>query len=82
MRSMAHYTKGRLKFDRDARMAREGRCVTSLLAELLKDPYLRAEPPKSTGREHYGREFVEKLLEKARKYQVRPEDWAHDVGMV
>jgi anhydro-N-acetylmuramic acid kinase len=71
---VAHFTRGRLKFDRDARMARKGRCVTSLLEELLEDPYLQLEPPKSTGREYYGREFVGDLLRKARKYRMRPED--------
>ena len=71
---VANFTGGRLKFDRDARMARKGRCVNSLLEELLEDPYLRTEPPKSTGREYYGREFVAELLRKARKYRVRPED--------
>jgi anhydro-N-acetylmuramic acid kinase len=70
----AHFTKGRKRFDRDARMARSGRCITSLLEELLGDPYLRIPPPKSTGREYYGRGFVEKLLGKARRYRLRPED--------
>jgi len=71
---VAHFTHGRQRFDRDARMACKGRCVNSLLGELLADPYLRKAPPKSTGREYYGREFVEKLLSQARKYRVRPED--------
>lgn len=71
---VAHFTKGRLKYDRDGRMARAGRCITSLLGELLQDAYLRLAPPKSTGREYYGWEFVERLLEKARKYRMRPED--------
>lgn len=71
---VAHYTKGRVRFDRDAGMARKGRCIPSLLEELLRDPYLERKPPKSTGREYYGREFVEKMLEKARKYRMPPED--------
>jgi len=71
---VAHYTKGRQGFDRDARMARKGRCFNSLLEELLRDPYLERKPPKSTGREYYGREFVEQLLGKAKKCRVRPED--------
>jgi anhydro-N-acetylmuramic acid kinase len=71
---VAHYTKGRQRFDRDARMARKGRCFNSLLEELLRDPYLDRKPPKSTGREYYGRDFVEQLLGKAKKYRVRPED--------
>jgi anhydro-N-acetylmuramic acid kinase len=71
---VAHYTKGRQRFDQDARMARKGRCFNSLLEELLRDPYLERKPPKSTGREYYGREFVEQLFGKAKKYRVRPED--------
>jgi anhydro-N-acetylmuramic acid kinase len=71
---VAHFTKGSERFDRDARMARKGRCFNSLLEELLKDPYLELRPPKSTGREYYGREFAAKLLGKAAKYRMRPED--------
>lgn len=71
---VAHYTNGRVKFDRDARMARQGLCDTSLVQELLRDPYLEMKPPKSTGREYYGREFVQTLLKKAQKYRLRPED--------
>jgi len=71
---VAHFTNGKTRFDRDARMARAGRCINSLLEELMRDPYLALAPPKSTGREYYGREFVGRLLEKARKYHVRPED--------
>jgi anhydro-N-acetylmuramic acid kinase len=71
---VAHYTKGRQRFDQDARMARKGRCFNSLLEELLRDPYLERKPPKSTGREYYGREFVQQLLGKAKKYHVRPDD--------
>jgi anhydro-N-acetylmuramic acid kinase len=71
---VAHFTKGRQRFDRDARMARKGRCHAALLAQLMADPYLKIRPPKSTGREYYGREFVAKLLKRARPYRVRPED--------
>jgi anhydro-N-acetylmuramic acid kinase len=71
---VAHFTKGRLRFDRDARMARKGQCHEPLLAQLMADPYLKIRPPKSTGREYYGREFVAKLLQRARRYRVRPED--------
>jgi anhydro-N-acetylmuramic acid kinase len=70
----AHFSAGRARYDKDARMARRGQCVTSLLQELLRDPYLRLKPPKSTGRGHYGKEFVRTLLGKARILQARPQD--------
>ncbi|HEX2189786.1 MAG TPA: anhydro-N-acetylmuramic acid kinase [Longimicrobiaceae bacterium] len=66
-------TGGRLTFDRDGRLAEQGEADEALLAELLRHPYFAAEPPKSTGREEFGRPFVERLVE-----AVRPEgdrDW-------
>jgi len=71
---VTHFTKGRTRFDLHARMARKGRCIPSLLQELLKDPYLKIKPPKSTGREYYGSEFVKKLLAMASEHRVRPAD--------
>jgi len=71
---VTHFTKGRTRFDLHARMARKGRCIPSLLQELLKDPYLKIKPPKSTGREYYGGEFVKKLLGMASEHRVRPAD--------
>jgi anhydro-N-acetylmuramic acid kinase len=71
---VAHFSSGRQRYDKDARMARRGQCATFLLQELLRDPYLRLKPPKSTGREYYGKEFVRTLLARARKLHMRPED--------
>jgi len=51
-------TAGRDRFDRAGRLAAAGTADDALLAELLDDPYLRAAPPKSTGRERYGGAFV------------------------
>lgn len=47
-------------FDRDGERARAGNVNTALLERLLADPYYRREPPKSSGREQYGDEFVRK----------------------
>jgi anhydro-N-acetylmuramic acid kinase len=71
---VAHFSRGRYTYDRDARQARKGRSITPLLQELLRDPYLKLKPPKSTGREYYGRAFVQRLLTKARKFHPRSED--------
>lgn len=56
-------TDGRHRYDRDGRLAARGRVDETLLAELLRHPYFAAEPPKSTGREEFGRPFVERLVE-------------------
>lgn len=66
-------TGGRHRFDRDGRLAARGRIDPALLEELLRHPYFAAEPPKSTGREEFGRPFVERLVE-----AIQPEgdqDW-------
>lgn len=69
-----HFTGGRARFDRDARIARRGRALPALLNELMRDPYLRLPPPKSTGREGYGARFVARFLRKGRQHGARPED--------
>jgi len=56
-------TDRRLSFDRDGALAARGEVDGALLAELLRHPYFAAEPPKSTGREEFGRPFVERLVE-------------------
>src|SRR5258706_145091 len=59
---VALHTKGRQKFDREGRIAAAGRVNDKLFGKLLQDPYYRVKPPKSAGREQYGREFVNLLL--------------------
>ena len=72
-----HFTHGRERFDRDARLARSGRINPPLLKVLLQDPYLKRKPPKSTGREYFGAAYVKKLLVLGRRYRARPNDLIH-----
>ena len=53
-------TNGASPFDRDGAMALRGRVDESLLTGLLNDPYFRAPPPKSTGREHFGKALLDR----------------------
>jgi anhydro-N-acetylmuramic acid kinase len=69
-----HFTHGRQRFDKDASLARQGRSIPALLNELLRDPYLKLAPPKSTGREYYGRAYVNKLLALVRRHRAKPAD--------
>ena len=55
-------TGGRMTYDRDGRLGAQGEVDEALLADLLRHPYFAAEPPKSTGREEFGRPFVERLV--------------------
>ncbi len=55
-------TRGRQTFDRDAAIAARGRTIPALINSLLADDYFRLPPPKSTGRERYGEEYVRRLI--------------------
>ena len=78
---VSHFSRGRRHFDRDARQARKGRSIPYLLNSLLRDPYLRQPPPKSTGREYYGAAYTKALLSLARKFRARPNDLLHNVTL-
>ncbi len=56
------FTRGRRRFDRDGAIARRGSADDSLVDRLLRDPYFRRRPPKSTGRERFGERFTERLI--------------------
>jgi anhydro-N-acetylmuramic acid kinase len=69
-----HFTRGRQRFDKDAKLAQSGRAAPALVDELMHDPYLTQKPPKSTGREYYGNAYVKNLLAAGRHHHVRPAD--------
>jgi anhydro-N-acetylmuramic acid kinase len=71
---VSHFTHGRLRFDKNASLASQGRSLPSLLDDLLRDPYLRIAPPKSTGREYYGNAYLKKLLALGRRHRAKPND--------
>jgi anhydro-N-acetylmuramic acid kinase len=71
---VSHFTCGRRLFDENAHFALQGRSIPALLNELLRDPYLKLAPPKSTGREYYGQAYVKKVLAMGRRHRAKPND--------
>ena len=67
-------TGGNRRFDRDARIALAGHTIPALLGQMMREPYLRKKPPKTAGREQFGRDFAEKLLVWGKKHRARPAD--------
>ena len=55
-------TGGAESYDRDGVRAARGALDVALLERLLDDEYLKRHPPRSTGRERYGRPLVERLV--------------------
>ncbi len=65
-------TNGRLSMDVDGRLAYRGELNKGLLDELLSHPYLRKQPPKSTGREVFGQATVADITR--RYHRAKKED--------
>jgi anhydro-N-acetylmuramic acid kinase len=65
--SLMHEFYGK-SFDAHGRTAASGAVSLDLFRWMARHPYLRARPPKSTGREEFGREFVETLMHHGKAY--------------
>ncbi|MGB4407663.1 MAG: anhydro-N-acetylmuramic acid kinase [Sphaerochaeta sp.] len=69
------YSEGRSYFDADGEMARQGSASPTFLAWMEDlDDYLKIPPPKTTGRERYGQEYVDMLEKKREELMVSPLD--------
>ncbi len=55
-------TEGARQFDSGGELARRGSVDESVLRKLLDHPYLAHEPPKTTGREMFGKDLAQKLF--------------------
>ncbi|MAT60027.1 MAG: anhydro-N-acetylmuramic acid kinase [Ignavibacteriae bacterium] len=62
------------QYDEDGNFALSGKINEDLFnALLLKDNYIKAKPPKSTGREYYGEKYLSLLLDEFK--DVNQYDW-------
>jgi anhydro-N-acetylmuramic acid kinase len=65
---------GRLRMDRDGRLAASGHVNHPLLEKLMEHPYFRRRPPKSTGREEFGPDLLDRIVADARLTKVVDHD--------
>ncbi|HEY9158794.1 anhydro-N-acetylmuramic acid kinase [Candidatus Binatus sp.] len=61
---------GRLRMDRGGRIAASGHVNEPLLAKLMRNPYFRRRPPKSTGREEFGTPLLDSIVAAARRMKI------------
>ena len=59
----AHFSEGARRWDADGEIAATGAVDPDLLASLMKNEFYRRRPPKSAGREQFGAEFIQSLLD-------------------
>jgi anhydro-N-acetylmuramic acid kinase len=50
------------RFDRGGKIAASGTVIDAVLEPMLRTKFFRAQPPKTAGREEFGREFVREFL--------------------
>ena len=51
-------------YDRDGRIAASGAVLEHVVSEALRLPFFRRKPPKTAGREEFGREFAEQFIKR------------------
>jgi len=61
-------------FDRNGAIAAGGKVLTPALNAALRNPYFHLKPPRTTGREQFGREYAAQFLAKCRRLSKSPED--------
>ena len=67
-------TDGEQKYDNAGGFAAQGSVCESLLGEWLQHPFISAPPPKTTGREAFGRQFAHQALKQAQSQNIGPAD--------
>jgi anhydro-N-acetylmuramic acid kinase len=51
------------RYDRDGRVAASGSVLDGVIAQLLRSSFFRQKPPRTAGREEFGRHFTERFLQ-------------------
>lgn len=61
-------------FDRNGAIAARGKVIEQVLTEAMRNPYFRLKPPRTTGREQFGREYAAQFLALCSRNSTKPED--------
>jgi len=62
------------RFDRNGDLAARGTILEKVLAAELRNSYYQLKPPRTAGREQFGREYAAKFLAACRRHSDRGED--------
>ncbi len=68
------FSDGQLQFDRDGAWAATGQICEPLVTQWLQQSFFQALPPKSTGRELFGTEYLDACLKDAVAYRLSEAD--------
>jgi anhydro-N-acetylmuramic acid kinase len=59
------------RYDREGRIAASGAVLEHVVAGVLRLPIFRRKPPKTAGREEFGREFVQEFMKRCSRVNKR-----------
>jgi anhydro-N-acetylmuramic acid kinase len=62
------------KFDSNGSIAARGAVLAPVLTKALRNPYFKLTPPRTAGREQFGREYAAQFLAACQRYSGKPED--------
>jgi anhydro-N-acetylmuramic acid kinase len=62
------------RFDRNGDIAAQGTVLAPVLAAALRNSYYRIKPPRTAGREQFGRAYAAGFLVECRRHSKKPED--------
>lgn len=62
------------KFDRNGSFAARGTVLAPVLTKALRNSYFKLPPPRTAGREQFGREYAAKFLAACQQRSEKPED--------
>lgn len=69
-----HYSRGEKSYDRGGQWAASGSVNEPMLDELMAHPYISMTPPKTTGREMFGKAFAMEWISRAEERGLAPAD--------
>ena len=72
--AVQHFTNGTKTYDQDGSWSRSGTICDDLLQEWLQQDFFQKAPPKSTGRELFGWDYLQQCLAQSQTYQLTPAD--------
>jgi anhydro-N-acetylmuramic acid kinase len=72
--AVQHFSDGSQTYDQDGNWARQGTPCQALVEQWLREDFFHLSPPKSTGRELFGVDYLNRCLAESTAYHLSPAD--------
>lgn len=72
--AVQHFSNSKQTYDKNGQWASTGTPSQELIQKWMQHPFFHQPPPKSTGRELFSPQYLQKCLEQAKAYHLTPAD--------